>query len=221
MDLFDFNVTCQVDGSLSKYIDPTDCISEYLVDIRYCRENSLKPAKIGMVHLLRVNANLANEHGFSLFDACDGHSQGLMEYHNALFKHRSNELKTAIVERFEAYSGEILILNLCAIDPRYRGHGLGLLASRRCIDLFGSGCDFVACFPCPMQVRGAFDIPESYVSGFGSTKTKLGRIKLQRHWSQLGFSRIGRSKYFGLSLNHKHPTFNELVDMLVESNYSE
>jgi hypothetical protein len=46
-------------------------------------------------------------------------------------------------------------------------------------------------------------------------ETKAARreavVKLRRHYRQMGFERIGRSRYYGLSMARKTPTLAELL----------
>ncbi len=80
--------------------------------------------------------------------------------------------------------------------------------------MLAGGCGLVACLPCPMKPSGEFRVPPQFLTGFGPNEKKMGRSKLQRYWEQLGFRPAGRSGYYALSMTQKHPTLDELIDML-------
>ncbi len=128
MDYFDYEVVCQIRGSLSNYDEASDCISKYVGCIYHDREPDLRPKKIGKIRLYRLNAKLATDHGLSLLHACDDESEGLLDYYKAFFRYPSNELKSLIQKQFDVGSPDVLILDACILAPKYRGLGLGLLA---------------------------------------------------------------------------------------------
>lgn len=214
MDLWLFDVVCRLQNPLYEYGDPSDCITEIAGIIRCSPDGGETIRKAGKLRLFRLNAEVASDHGISIRDACDSHSEGLLNYAKVLYQGRSNVLKQRLQEQFDAISSDVLVLDSCVLASKYRGQGIGLLAMRRCIDLFGGGCDLIVCLPCPLSGGGEFPVPDRVLAGFSSVPKSIGRRKLAQYWTQLGFRPIGRNGYHGLSMTHPHPTFNEVVEMV-------
>jgi hypothetical protein len=145
-----------------------------------------------------VQRGLALDYRQSLFDVCDAHSGDLHEVYAALFNPETDDLKEEVRAAFEVSDTDILVVDELTLAPRWRGLRLGLLVLRRLIDLHESGCGLVVCRPYPL---GA-DTPEA---------RRAGTVKLRRYIKALGFKRIGKTPFYGLSTSWKVPRYEDLL----------
>lgn len=179
------------------------------------------PEPIGSVKLLRIDGGRALNEGENLWDACDAHSQEAADLYRVLFR-RGYDFKRSIERMFpDAMSPDVLLIELIRLVPQARGRGLGLRAARRAMDAFESHYGLVVVQPFPLQFnaheRKHRDDPD--LATFDcSEQTALA--KLRRHWSQLGFERLGRSDYFALSPTVRTTTIRDL-DVPREEEFSE
>ena len=67
-----FGGLCALDPACKRW---ADFITEYTGLLRYQRDHDGRIVRIGKVHAYRIQAALAADHGASVFDACDCHSQ--------------------------------------------------------------------------------------------------------------------------------------------------
>jgi hypothetical protein len=170
--------------------------------------------RVGRVHAYRVHMGLAANQGESLFDVFDAHSQPMSYLYAALFDPETDFFTEAIIRQFEAIDSDLLILDYVVLHPRWRGLKLGLLAARRLVDLLGGGCGLVVSHIAPLrhEAHEMLRVPKSWLPRH---KTEQGRkravVKLRRHFRLMGFERIGRSCYYGLSMARLTPTLSDLL----------
>jgi hypothetical protein len=69
-----FDLVVQASTSLNSYEEPSDFITAYEGVIRYTRDDG-RAYRVGRLSAYRIQAGLAADHGESLFDVCDAHSQ--------------------------------------------------------------------------------------------------------------------------------------------------
>lgn len=189
----DFDILCQTTVPLSTYNEPDDFVIKYEATIRHDGE------PIGKAVLYKVQLGLAANYGENLFDIFDAHSQGLLEIYVALFDPNTDDIRDKIDRRFECLGSDLLIIDNITLDPKWRGLKLGLLALRKLIDLHESDCCLVVCQPYPLENA---DTPE---------ERKAGKLKLRRYIKKLGFRRIGRTEFYGLSTTHVTPKFEDVL----------
>jgi hypothetical protein len=131
-----------------------------------------------------------------------------------LYDPEEGHFKEALTNRFHAMESDCLVLDYVLLHPKWRGLRLGLLAARKLVDLLGGGCGLVVSHIAPLR-HDAHDMLRVPKSWLPRHETKEGRrqavVKLRRYYRQMGFARIGRSPYYGLSLAHKTPTLAELL----------
>jgi hypothetical protein len=208
-----FDIVLQTSGSLHAHGEPTDYISEYDGFVR-CEADDGKVRKVGKVHAYRVHAGQAMNAGESLVDVFDAHSQEMHMLHTRLFERRGYEFKEDVVGQFEAVEVDLLVIDYVVLHPRWRGLKLGLLVVRKMVDLLGGGCGLTVCDIAPLNAD-AYDrlkVPCSWVPRHGSVGArKEATKKLRRYFRRMGFERIGRSAYYGLTMARVTP---DLADLL-------
>src|SRR5262245_13138571 len=116
-----FEILLRTCGSLHPDGEPSDFISAYTGVIRYARGRDGKVFTVGKVKAYRVNADLARESGYSVFDVCDAHSQEMHEVYAAVFDAKSGDLKDEIRGEFDGFDSDVLVLDYVLLHPRWRG----------------------------------------------------------------------------------------------------
>ena len=116
-----FDLVLQTGGSLHPDGEPSDFISAYAGVIRCTRDDDGTVVKVGKVQAYRIHADLARQHGESLFDVCDAHSQDLHEVYAALFDPATDDLKDAVRDQIDGYDSDVLVLDYLLLSPRWRG----------------------------------------------------------------------------------------------------
>ena len=184
-----------------------DFIDEYSGEIHYDREGFDRELA-GRFRAFLVRLDDASDEGYPASWVLDAHSEGLYEFWDILFDPESEGFKEEIVERFEAYRGDLLVVDLIQILPAHRVKKVGLATMAKIIELWRGGCGLIACTPYPLQLNAEpmrlhrDDPPEreAFVSGMqmenfpADERTAFRQIR--KHWSKLGLRRIGRSKVF-------------------------
>lgn len=137
-----FDIVLTTRAGLHPDGEPSEFVSEYAGAITATGDDG-ESAAVGRVSALRVHAGLAADHGEPLFDVCDAHSHELHVLHTLLYEPGGYGFREALVRRFEAAEGDLLVLDHVVLDPRWRGQRVGLLAVRKAVDLLGGGCGLV------------------------------------------------------------------------------
>jgi hypothetical protein len=207
-----FDLVLQTSGTLHPEGEPERFISEHKGVIR-CTRDSGQVTTVGKVKAYRVHASLAHEAGETVFDVCDAYSQAMQMVYVALFDPDEDDLKAPIRDSFDAYESDVLILDYVLLSPRWRGLKLGLLAARKVIDLLGGGCGLVVSYIAPLNAEaGEFKkVPKGWIPRHGDGEEREAKRKLRGYFRQLGFRRIGLTRYFGLSLAQLTPTLADLI----------
>ena len=157
---------------------------------------------------------LAANQGKSLLDVFDAHSQPMFDLYAALFDPDTDYFTEAIVRQFKAMDPDLLVFDYVVLNPRWRGLKLGLLAVRKMMDLLSGGCGLVVCHVAPLR-RDAYRmlrVPKNWLPRQKSIEgRKQAVVRLRRYFRQMGFERIGRTCYYGLSMARKVPTLADLL----------
>lgn len=209
-----FDIILQTRGSLHPGGESDDFIADYGGVITCTRDSDGKVFRVGKLRAYRVHADLAREAGESLFDVCDARSQEMHELHAALFDSETDDLREEIRTRFDVFDSDILVLDYVLLSPRWRGLKVGLLAARKMIDLLGGGCGLVVSHVAPLNADATEfrKVPPGWIPGQESEDgRRQARRTLRRHFRRLGFRRIGRTRFDGLSLSQVVPTLADLI----------
>jgi hypothetical protein len=208
-----FDIVLRTESSLHPEGEPDDFISEYTGIIRCFGEDHVV-RRVGKVRAYRINAAIAADHGEPLFDVCDAHSQEMHRIHSLLYDQEEDHFKETITNRFVAAESDCLVLDYVILNPKLRGLRLGLLAARKMVDLLGGGCGLVVSHIAPLR-HDAYDMLRVPNTWLPRQETKEARkeavVKPRQYYRRMGFERIGRSPYYGLSMAHKTPTLAELL----------
>jgi hypothetical protein len=208
-----FDLVLRTSGSLHPDGEPDDFVTEFSGVIR-CEDDTGTVRRVGKVRAYRIEAALAARHGEALFDVCDAHSQQLHEVHSLLYEPDGYGFKQGVIDQFDAAGWDCLILDYVVLHPRWRGLRLGLLAARKMVDLLGSGCGLTVAEVLPLnpEAEEVAGIPGSWIPRHETADSRReARGKLRRYCKRLGFQRIGRTAYYGLSMARKTPTLADLL----------
>jgi len=189
----DFDILCQTTVPLSSYNEPDDFVVKYRATIQHDGE------PIGEAVLYKVLLGLACNYGQHPFDIFDAHSDNLLAYYEAVFDPETGDIREVIDDQFECTGSDLLIVDSIVLERKWRGLKLGLLALRRLIDLHETECRLVVCQPYPLENA---DTP---------VERREGKVKLRRYFKNLGFRRIGRTDFYGLSTTHIMPKFEDVL----------
>ncbi|MFD6726769.1 hypothetical protein, partial [Streptomyces sp. NPDC060131] len=105
--------------------------------------------------------------------ACDLLSEDLLTISKALYDPVLGDVRQDVWDRV-ALPGNTLVVDRVSIDPRLRGHGLGILLTGMALDYFSHGNGVIALFPGPVE-RDSTPYEEAC--------TRLGNA-----WARLGFT---------------------------------
>ena len=195
-------MVCRAEVGLGTYQDLEDYVVEHAGEIRYHGdedEGPVPPAvKVGEFRVQRVLGSLAQEAGEDIFEVCDAASQELHEACYTLFSLKTRQPRKWIQDVYGAYTSDFLLIESIVLDPKWRGLKVGLLVLRRLIDLFAPSEAMVVCQP----------------FAFGAANEEQwreGTVKLRRYVRRLGFRRLRRSRFYGLSTANVIPTAVEVL----------
>jgi hypothetical protein len=208
-----FDLVLQTTASLHPDGEPEEYISEYTGFIRADGEDG-RVRRVGKVHAYRIHAELAANDRRSLFEVCDAHSHEMHVLHTLLYEPDDCGFNESLVAQFEAMACDCLVLDYVVLHPRWRGLKLGLLAARKLIDLLGGGCGLTVSHIAPLSGAAPrlLRIPASWVPQNGSKEAeKRAAGKLRRYFKKMGFERIDKTPYYGLSMTRVTPTLGELL----------
>ncbi len=212
MASFDLNLHTR--ASLIVDGEPSEFITRHHGEVMCIDDTTGGETVVGRVHACRLHAGLALEHGESLFDVCDSHSDEMHVLHTLLFQPEKYELKTSLVERFDAYDYDLLVLDSIVLDPKWRKLKLGLLVARKLIDILGGGYGLVVSHIAPLrrEAHKSLNVPAEWIP---APRTEEGRkaapARLRGHFRQMGFERVGRSPYYAMSTTQVTPSSEELL----------
>jgi hypothetical protein len=208
-----FDLVFQSVASLHAHGEPSDFLTKHVGIIRCTREDG-KIVKVGKIRAYRIHADLANSSGEFVFDVCDAHSNEMLDLYTALFNPEDEDYKPHIRDQFDGFDRDVLVLDYILLSPKWRGLKLGLLATRKAIDLLGGGCGLVASYIAPLNPDAAefSRVPRSWIPRHADPEDlREARGKLRRYFRRMGFERIGRTNYHGLSLAKLTPTLADLL----------
>jgi hypothetical protein len=165
--------------------------------------------RVGRVHAWRAHLSLAVEQGECLLNVFDAHSQPMSDLYAALFDPENDFFSDTIVRQFDIMDSDLLVLDYVVLNPRWRGLKLGLLAARKMVDLLGGGCSLVLSHIAPLRpdAHEMLRVPNSWLP----RQQRQAVLTLRRYFRQMGFERIGRTCYYGLSMARQTPTLAELL----------
>jgi hypothetical protein len=209
-----FDVVIQSSASLHAPREPDEYIIESHAVIRYYRDRDGKAFRAGKMHAYRIQADLAGAASVSLFDVCDAHSQPLLECHHLIYEPKGYCFRESIVHQFDALESDCLLLDYILLHPRWRGLRIGLMATRRLVDLLGGGCGLVVSEILPLrhEAHDRLRVPASWIPKHVSEEEEQeARRKLRRYFRRLGFQRIGKTTYYGLSMLQRTPSAEDML----------
>ena len=167
---------------------------------------------IGTIKAHRIYGGRAMNDRYSLWDVCNAHEQETSDCYAILFS-ESYDYIPVIEEMFpEAFSPDVLLIDLVRVRPAFRGRDLGLLAARRVIDMFEPEDGLVVVKPFPLQFNApnrSHRTKDEDLSGF-VTDEVAAFDKLRRYWARLGFRQVGDTEYLALSPALITPSIRDL-----------
>lgn len=158
---------------------------------------------------------IRNEDGVDLFDACDAHSQELLDIASVLFDPEDDDLRDDVDRALQGViESNVLVLDRIEVVPEHRGHGVGLAAASRFLKTFSGGCGIAICKPFPLQFEFAAKMKPEWVERMGLGKfdqdQNTATPKLEAYWGRLGFERLLDTPYWAMNLGYVRPTRADL-----------
>lgn len=136
---------------------------------------------------------------YEVFDSIDGDHETVAA---ALFNPIDGELSEELEDRYPLILGDVLLCERTWIQPRYRGHKLGLLIKAMSISALGRGCGIAVTYPAPFE------------GDYEDAERDRAIAALGAHWAALGFEHF-KSGVWVLDLSTI--TFQERTDDLLAS----
>jgi len=207
-----FFMTLQTGTNLHDHGEPGEYVVEHTAIIRYLREKDGRVFRVGKVHAYRIQAGRAANTGASLFDVCD--SRAMHQLYAILCDPERDALTEKIQSQFGSLDLDILVLDYCVLHPRWRGLKLGLVAIRKAVDLLGGGCGLVVCDIAPLNPddHQLLRVPASWLPRHTTPEGWRQAVrKLRRHFKRMGFERIGKTPFYGLSLTRLTPSVEDML----------
>jgi hypothetical protein len=208
-----FDLVLLTSASLHPEAEADEFISSYNGVIRAEGDDGVLH-RVGRVHAWRVHLSLAVEQGECLLDVFDAHSQPMSNLYAALFDPENDFFLDTIIRQFDIMDSDLLVLDYVVLNPRWRGLKLGLLAARKMVDLLGGGCGLVVSHIAPLRpdAHEMLRVPKSWLPRKKTAEgNKQAVLTLRRYFRQMGFERIGRTCYDGMSMARTTPTLAELL----------
>jgi hypothetical protein len=199
-----FELALQTRVGLPPHGDPTEFVSEYVGLIRKYTDDSDTPISVGKIKAIYIHVGLAMNARMSLYDICDDHSDELHRLHARLFVPGSYDFRRSVGRHWDAMGCDVLVVDYLALDPKWRGMRLGLLAVRQLIDVLAAGCALVVSEILPLgpEAPRLLKIPRSWVPVHKSKEElRVATKKLRRYFRQVGFNRVGHSSFYALSVS--------------------
>jgi hypothetical protein len=133
----------------------------------------------------------------------------LAEVRNEVFEDSQN-LRSELAEDLGIWSHRVFVIDRVEISAEFHRRGLGRAAVDRLIDLFGEDGGAVLLMPFPLQWDDSCCTPEEAAReatrmGVPRLSREEALLKLRRHWSEMGFRRLGASNYYALNPEFKRP----------------
>lgn len=213
-DMGFFELVVQSGITLHGEGEPSEYVSEHTGYLRYHRERDDRVVRVGKLHAYRIHADRAANDGISIFEVCDAHSSELLDLYTTLFDLEEDFYEEDIQQQFTVVQADCLMIDWVVLHPKWRGLKLGLVAIRKAVDLLGGGCGLTVCQPAPVHPE-SFDmigIPGTWLpENLTREERQEATRKLRRYLKRMGFRRIGRSPYYGLSMTHVMPSVDDLL----------
>ena len=197
-----------------------DALEAFFVEIKgdilcYRGEEDETEVRAGELEAYIIDVYGAEALGYRVADIFD-QVQESFECYELLFDHGSGELKESFVSAFDdAPSRNFLLLNRLEVLPDFRRARIGLAAISRALDVFGPGCGYAVLNVVPLQF-GDVDMAsreqwyrQMRLSEF-SDDIGQARLKLQKHYSLLGFRPIAGTTWMALNLSYTRPRLADI-----------
>lgn len=171
--------------------------------VQYDQDDSEQMA--GSINASLLQFSDALEHGVTADQIGDSISGDIAEYWELLFDPETGRWKDELQNEFEIIQIDLLIIDCIELQPRLRGHGVGMLAIERVIEVFGGGCGVVACKPWPLQFTPAFAANPQKLEQLRPPLTDLETSvrHLRTYWSKVGFWPVGSSGIYAMSTSQR------------------
>lgn len=141
-----------VHGYYSGEDDPYFCVYRLQGNIYY---NPGDEELAGKCEIIYVDLGRARHYQIPAVEVFD-ESAKLLEYYSALFNPRTDWFKDDLMSAELPIAENVLILDILALLPQYRGFGVGRLILRRLIQRYSTGVGVVAVKPFPLQYDKSF-----------------------------------------------------------------
>lgn len=213
----------EVEFSFSVEVDDSDCIepTTFIHHVRgaikqfaYDEGGHEDSIQVGQVYLRIIDLAAGINAGFNPFDVLDSFDQESYD-DGSILVDEDGEMREEVVDQFPdlIWQYRIVTVNSITIEPEYRGRGIGLLALRKVLEVFGHSA-FVLIKPYPLQFSGWHDASWVPPEGVHDPEREFGRArkKLVRYWKRLGAREIGKTGYLGIENTEELPSIKAVLD---------
>lgn len=190
IDLFD---CCEIElQSDFKCIDhePDDYVDSYFLTLNRVVDEEgeeIESQPVAKLVVWRVRIEHAFDDAVPAEDVLDAHSDWLESYKFPLQQH---------TETFESPS-DLFVIQELAVNPTFRGLGIGVLFLKRVVSLLANGCDYALCEP--RAGRASEFIPEDW------QKTKMSDSDVEIYFERCGFRSVEGTEVYRLNLWERIP----------------
>ncbi len=163
--------------------EPSRFLNEYGGDLALTNEDYEVTEIIGSFHAIVINVSGAVAEEEYLFDIFDSEGTTL-EYYD-LYNFKRGYFKKTVTSaacELSIWNPNLLILDGLFVEPRHRGHGVGLLALKALIHRLGAGVGLVAMKPFPLECGS--------VHQYDPVAHAKATAKLRKYYSRLNFVRV-------------------------------
>jgi hypothetical protein len=138
-----------------------------------------------------------------------GDLSSIAEVRNEVFED-GQSLRPELTEELGIWSHRVFVIDRVEISAEFHRRGLGRAAVDRLIDLFGEDGGAVLLMPFPLQWDDSSCTSEEAAReaarmGVPRLSREQALQKLRRHWSEMGFRRLGASNYYALNPEFMRP----------------
>jgi hypothetical protein len=183
----EFRVFIEINNDKDQYENDYFTYLNSPITYRKCNDNSevIENSEIGKMELIYLHGNRAYNNGLDIVDICDSESQALYDYASSIY--RKGFISKKYCETQE--SNDVLILDRIEIEKSHQGKGLGLVISKKVIEIFGYNCGAILIKPFPLQFSvGRIDVEKwnnKFMSEKFSSDFEVCKKKLLKFWKRL------------------------------------
>jgi hypothetical protein len=174
----------------------------------------LESRVIAHVHALRVQVELGEASGLSVFELFDSVDQDLHELYGAIYDQDSDEPREDLVD--PTGLRDVLYIDALKIVSNERGKRLGLRIVERIRNMSGGGCAAIALNARPLSVddeKWPDKVDYEVFDRSFLTSGAEAAERLRAYWGQLGFKRVNNTNFMVFDLSEVPPDLSSRTSL--------